>query len=134
MKVAIIFSNGMKQINFTPENDDEKQALKLITPNDDIDLAVKIGSFGDEKFRNLGIEINQCQGGYLRAFSNEESVMLVLSPKDKKEVIKQGVDAKQTAIEFVKNLGDDRFKLFSEDYEQGFTEGVEKYIESKQNK
>lgn len=30
MKVAIIFSGGVKQINFTPENEGEKQALKLI--------------------------------------------------------------------------------------------------------
>ena len=44
LKVAIIFSEGIKQINFTPENDDERQALHLITPNDDIQLAVKTGN------------------------------------------------------------------------------------------
>ena len=79
MKVAIIFSDGIKQINFTPENNDEKQALKLITANDDISLAVKNGNFSYPK--PFSININSCRGGYLRAFDNEESVMLVLTPK-----------------------------------------------------
>jgi hypothetical protein len=84
MKVAIIFSDGKKQINFTPENDDEKQALKLITPNDDIELAVKQGQFyGYGNDNGFGIEIKTTQGGYLRAFENTESVMLVLTPKVK---------------------------------------------------
>ena len=83
MKVAIIFSEGIKQINFTPENEDEKQALKLITPNDDIQLAVKNGSFGEERYKPFTIEVNQCKGGYLRAFESSGSIMLVLSPKKK---------------------------------------------------
>lgn len=82
MKVAIIFSNGVKQINFTPENEDEKQALKLITPNDNIQLAVKNGYFGEDRFKPFSIDIHGCQGGYLRAFDHSESIMLVLSPKE----------------------------------------------------
>jgi hypothetical protein len=81
MKVAIIFAEGIKQINFTPENDDERQALKLITANDDISLAVHSGSFGEERLKPFTVGINQCQGGYLRAFTGEQSIMLVLTPK-----------------------------------------------------
>lgn len=88
MKVAIIFSDGVKQINFTPENEDEKQALKLITADDDIQLAVKTGHFGEEYYKPFTVGIKQCQGGYLRAFGNSESIMLVLTPK-KKEPEKQ---------------------------------------------
>lgn len=85
MKVAIIFAEGIKQINFTPENDDERQALKLITANDDISLAVHSGSFGEERLKPFTVGINQCQGGYLRAFQGEQSIMLVLTPKKAKE-------------------------------------------------
>lgn len=85
MKVAIIFTDGAKQINFTPENESEKQALRMITPDDNIELAVKTGSFIDahNKPRPYSVDINMCQGGYLRAFSSEESIMLVLTPKEK---------------------------------------------------
>jgi len=85
MKVAIIFSEGVKQINFTPENDDEKQALRLITPNDNIELAVKSGSFGEERHKPFTIDVNMCKGGFLRAFDSAESIMLVLTPKKTKE-------------------------------------------------
>jgi hypothetical protein len=84
MKVAIIFSEGTKQINFTAETEDEKQALRLITPNDDIQLAIKEGSFGDKHNQPFTIDVNGCQGGYLRAFSAENSRMFVLTPKTKK--------------------------------------------------
>lgn len=84
MKVAIIFSDGVKQINFTPENEDEKQALKLITPDDNIELAIKVGHFTDEK-KPYSIEVSSCKGGYLRAFDGYESIMLVLTPKKTKE-------------------------------------------------
>lgn len=88
MKVAIIFSEGIKQINFTPENDDEKQALNLIYPNDNIELAVKTGSFGESNLIPSRHGIAMCGGGYLRKFPDSESIMLVLSPK-KEEVKKE---------------------------------------------
>jgi hypothetical protein len=127
MKVAIIFSEGIKQINFTPENDDEKQALKLITPNDDIDLAVKNGQFyGYGNGNNFGIEVKTTQGGYLRVFENTESIMLVLSPK--KQRTEKVENAEQIAIDFttehLRKVGD----LVSEDYRIGFKEGIEKYL------
>ena len=86
MKVAIIFADGTKQINFTPENDDERQALKLITVDDNISLAVKTGSMYDlnqGKNQPFSVDINHCRGEYLRAFDSENSIMLVLTPKTK---------------------------------------------------
>lgn len=126
MKVAIIFSEGTKQINFTPENEDEKQALKLITPNDDIQLAVKSGSFGEERHKPFRIEINQCKGGYLRVFDNSESIMLVLSPKEKE----RNATAEQIATEFTESHLSKVSSLLSDDYKVGFKEGIEKYIEN----
>ena len=64
------------------KNEDEKQALKLITPNDNIQLAVKNGYFGEDRFQPFSININGCKGGYLRAFDHSESIMLVLSPRE----------------------------------------------------
>jgi hypothetical protein len=85
MKTAIIFSEGIKQINFVPETDEERMALKMITPNDDIKLAIKEGHFGEEHFKPFTVDINKCQGGYLRTFDNSEGIMLVLTPKSKEE-------------------------------------------------
>lgn len=81
MKTAIIITEGIKQIMFTPENDSEKQALKLITPDDNIELAVKKGSFHYDYDRPAGYSVDMCRGGYLRAWTSEDSVMLVLTPK-----------------------------------------------------
>lgn len=84
MKTAIIFADGVKQIMFTPENDDEKQALQLITPNDNIELTLHTGSFGEQRFRPFTASINKCQGGFLRVFDDSQSIFLVLTPKTKK--------------------------------------------------
>lgn len=85
MKTAIIFADGIKQIMFTPENDSEKQALQLITPDDNIYLALKHGSFFGSGLTDMPFHahIAKCQGEYLRAFTDEESIMLVFSPKSK---------------------------------------------------
>lgn len=83
MKTAIIFSDGIKQIVFTPENDNEKQTLKLITPDDNISLAVHKGNFGDKTYQPFTANIGKCRGGYLRVFNDEDSIILVLSPKEK---------------------------------------------------
>lgn len=130
MKVVIIFADGVKQINFTPENDDEKQALKLITPNDNIDLAVKYGSFGEEHFKPFGVEFNKCVGGYLRTYSNDESIMLILTPKEEnKKENKSKNNPEQIAVDFTEKVLNNVNTLLSEDYKTGFKEGIEKYIE-----
>jgi len=132
MKVAIIFSEGIKQINLTPENDDEKHALRLISPNDNIELAVKSGSFGEEKYKPFTVDVNRCQGGYLRAFESKESVMLVLTPK--KEVVK--IDDPRTIDERVHDFVtanlfyEQNDQIYTNEYARGYNDGVRKYIES----
>lgn len=81
MKVSVIISEGVKQVMFTPENDNEKFALKMISPDDNIELAIKQGSFYADGLKPAGYSVNMCRGGYLRAWTNEDSVMLVLTPK-----------------------------------------------------
>ena len=84
MKTAIVIANGIKQIMFTPETEDERQALKLITINDDITLDIKRGRFYDNMPSSAaGYMVENSQGGYLRAYESEESIMLVLRPKSK---------------------------------------------------
>lgn len=83
MKTAIVFADGLKQIILTPENDDEKKALKLITPQDDIELAVHTASFGEARFKPFTVKINESKGGYLRTYDDTESIMLVLRPRAK---------------------------------------------------
>ena len=84
MKTAIILSDGLKQIMLTPENDNEKQALKMISPEDDISIEVKQGSFADKESVR-GYDVHQCQGGWLRVWEDNNSVMLILRPKKEKQ-------------------------------------------------
>lgn len=115
MKTAIIITDGVKQINFTPENDSERQALKMIAPDDNIELAVKSGSFfgstGSLNHSNqpFSVDVNECHSGYLRAFNNEESIMLVLRPKKQQETVK---DCKPTDIPIQRRL-EKVFKLMN---------------------
>lgn len=84
MKTAILLADGVKQIMFTPETENEKEALKLITPNDDIHTVIKRGSFVSDHDKVFGANVYECQGGYMRAEEDEESVMFVLTPKVEK--------------------------------------------------
>jgi len=86
MKTAIIIADGIKQIMFTPENNSEKQALKMITPDDDIKLDIHTGTFYDNSPKSSeGYVVQKCQGGYLRAYKDVDSLMLVLTPKKKED-------------------------------------------------
>lgn len=83
MKTAIIIADGIKQIMLTPENDSEKQALKMITPQDDITLETHTGTLYDRSPASAkGYTVSQCNGGYLRAYEDTDSLMLVLRPKN----------------------------------------------------
>lgn len=87
MKCAIIISNDIKQIMFTPENDSEKMALKMITLDDDISLEAKQGTFYDRSPESAkGYTIQKCNGDYLRAYEDENSLMLVLRRKQKEKI------------------------------------------------
>lgn len=85
MKTAIILSDGIKQIVFTPENEQEKQALQMFSVDDNIEMAIKAGTFGDKRFKPFTASINMCQGGFLRVFDDAHSIIFVLSPKNKSD-------------------------------------------------
>lgn len=86
MKVAIILSDGISQVMMTPENKMEEKALSMITPNVDISVETKSGSFYDSNSPDAarGYTIQECKGGYLRAWEDKDSLMLVLKPKKDK--------------------------------------------------
>jgi len=65
MQTAVIFAGGVKQIVLTPENDDEKFALSLITADDDMEILVNEGSFGNECVKPLGANIGTCKADIL---------------------------------------------------------------------
>lgn len=128
MKTSIIFADGLKQINFTPENNDERQTLKLITTDDNIQLAIKSGSFGEERFKPFSVNIDQCQGGYLRTFDSSNSVMLVLSSKNKNNELSKSIE--DTVNNFIAKSLSNVDTLISDDYKLGFKEGITKYLNS----
>lgn len=86
MKAAIVITNELKQIMLTPESDVDKMILEAITPSDDISIEIKNNvSFYDHNStpQCVGYNISKCAGDYLRAYESSESVMLVLTPKNK---------------------------------------------------
>jgi len=88
MKTAIIIADGIKQIMFTPENDAEKKALKMFSLDDNITMDYKRGTFfGNEPQPEsaAAYSIQECQGGYMRAYQSTESLMLVLKPKQEEK-------------------------------------------------
>ena len=85
MKTAVIFASGVKQIVLTPESKDEEFALSLITLNDDIELLMKNGHFGEKRHKPFTASVNLCQDGFLRIFDDSKSKILVLKPKAKND-------------------------------------------------
>ena len=103
MKTAIIFADGIKQIMFTPENNEEKEALKMITSDDNIELAIKTGTIydGPRGSRSpYGGSVQLSRGGYLRIFDGDDSLMLVLTPKKIESQAKEPV-AKYGGVDFI---------------------------------
>ena len=84
MKCAVLISGDEKNIFLTPENDTEAEALKYITPQDDIQMEIYWGTFTDKEdvWRR---QVSQCRGGWLRTFSHDKSLVLTLRPKVKKK-------------------------------------------------
>ena len=84
MKCAIVIADGVKQVMFTPETENEKVALKMINADDEITVEAKSGVFYEgfnEPTKLRGYNVALCQGGYLRAYENADSLMFVLKPK-----------------------------------------------------
>lgn len=81
MKISIVIVEGAKQIMLTPETDHEQQALKFINPEDTLEVVSKWGTFTD-RHTHANLQLERCKAGYLRAFSEENSLMFLI--KDKK--------------------------------------------------
>lgn len=134
MKTTIIFSEGVKQINLIPETDDERMALSFFTPNDNIDLAVRSGSFGEAKFKPFTVSFKECVGKYIRTYDSSVGIMLILSPKENIPTSEEThKDSEQLADEFTTKKLKIAGSLLSDDYIIGFKEGVEKYIDEIKN-
>lgn len=88
MKFDLIITDGVTQLNMTPESDHEKTILGLFNEKVDLSVVVKRGSFYDErKQQPFSVDISRCAGGYLRAFDSTDSVMLVITEKPKQNTI-----------------------------------------------
>ena len=82
MITSIVIVEGAKQIMLTPETEHEKQALRLFIPGDTVKVVAKRGGFADES-THARLYIDECKGGYLRAFNSEESIMFLIRDKKK---------------------------------------------------
>lgn len=82
MKISIVIAEGEKQIMISPETDHERQALKFITPTDDIEIASEWGTYDSEP-RHFSYNSSKCQGGYIRRFAEKDSLMFILKPNKK---------------------------------------------------
>lgn len=82
MKLSIVIAEGIKQVMMTPETDHEKEGLKWISAKDEIEIAQHWGAYDDGP-KHFAYNTAQCQGGYLRRFAEQDSLMFVLTPKKK---------------------------------------------------
>lgn len=82
MKTSIVLVEGAKQIMFTAENETEKLALSMFSVNDEISL-VQTGRFHGNLNGSMLCRhnVSSCQGGWLRLFEENDSVMILLTPK-----------------------------------------------------
>lgn len=78
----MVLSEGAKQIMITPETDHEKKCLEMIDPESELEIVTRWGSFTNE-YEHAKLQVSECQGGNLRAFSDEDSLMFLI--KDKNE-------------------------------------------------
>ena len=87
MKCAVIIASDLRQVMLTPETEEEKYALSIITTNDDITVDIKSGTFYSYESPPSahGYTVQECKGDYLRAYSDTNSIMLVLRPKKGKK-------------------------------------------------
>jgi hypothetical protein len=82
MKISLVIAEGMKQIMLTPESEHEKSCLKMIDAKEEILIAKRWGDFSNEHAK---VQVSECQGGYLRLFPEESSLMFILKDKKNKE-------------------------------------------------
>lgn len=84
MKCAIVLCDDIKQVMFKPENDNERKALNFLKAGEEehIVLEYKKGSFFDDKPLVSGYHVAECQAGFLRAFAEDDCLMLVIKKKE----------------------------------------------------
>lgn len=86
MKISMIIVEGAKQIMITPETEHEKEVLRYIEPNDELSVVSKIGTLYDSGDKqHWGYQLEECQGGYYRAYETSDSLMFVIKDKKKKK-------------------------------------------------
>jgi len=77
MKISIVLVEGAKQIMLTPETKHEKQALRFINPEDTLKVVSRWGTFAND-YQHAKLQVEKCRGDYLRAFSEEDSLMFLI--------------------------------------------------------
>lgn len=85
MKISVLLHEDAKQIILTPENEHEKSALKMIAPGDKIEAQTKWGSIfdgGEEQI--VGYSIKKCNGGYYRAYPDNNSLIFLVTKQNNK--------------------------------------------------
>lgn len=74
MKLALLIKPGFKQFVVTPESDEERSIMQMITVDETVPFLVKRGSF-----------FHKCRGGWEREFQDDDSIMLVFAENQEKE-------------------------------------------------
>ena len=85
MKAALVIADNIKQVMLTPENDAEKQILGLFRIHSQVlEVDFKIGNFYGRHTPPSahGYRVTQCEGGWLRAYEDADSLMIVIRPKE----------------------------------------------------
>lgn len=86
MKCAIVLADTLRQIMLSAETEMEKAVLKLIgEDNQDITVEFKRGTFFDDHSMPASAQgycVSESRGGYLRAYAQQDALMLVLRHKE----------------------------------------------------
>lgn len=85
MEISLVITKGAKQIMMTPENDHEKECLKMIGTGETLQVATKWGTF-DDKPQISNFNISKCKGGYYRRFAQQDSLMFIIEQKKDSDV------------------------------------------------
>ena len=82
MKISLVIVENAKQIMLTPETEHEKQCLKMINPKDTLEVVSRWGTFTSE-YGHAGLQVAMCEGDYLRAFNDQDSLMFLIKTTEK---------------------------------------------------
>ncbi len=124
MKTTIILSEEGRQINFKPENEQEKLVLQMFTPNSNIKVLVKEGGFGERGFKPFSIDVQKCKGGHLRCFDDENSIMLCVTESP----VKEEIDYETIKTSVISRMVSFAGSMLDENYHTGYEEGIRDFI------